>query len=478
MTGVTDEPTASATPAESVEDHDPVGSEREQLRPDTWPELQPALDAGVDWGGSLSGRLFRGGETAPWELCRVMLESLPPQCEDGLVVDPAPAIVDRSPNLFERFGDVWLSQETLSVDGTFVFESLMFREDPTGKSANDLDRFDGYDVSVGLPNPGRAVSTFTLLGPLWTVRHQDGSASAIPGWVADHTLGDEYGLEGVGELVSWSADVRQFRAGQRFWDEWGRPLTADTTPLSLLDASINRDQVRIVQNSTTADDSGDDAPAADAQFDTPQLPNATSLVHANLTAGWVLVDAALVFRGSDGWLCDIDATVPVDELVVCGNPDGTESDFARSAASTSSRPDLFVWMFGPVLYHFGPDGHLAIPTGSTNDRPAVLDATDIHVAIESAQVECAYAGGIAIDLAVTTTWQTEVLFRIAIDDELVLEHPWYVEPGQLQGVYLPSSPAGDGIITNGSNAIVTIVAADNPAIEMARTTVALNSNCE
>lgn len=81
-------------------------------------------------------------------------------------------------------------------------------------------------------------------------------------------------------------------------------------------------------------------------------------------------------------------------------------------------------------------------------------------------------------MAVTTTWQIDVIFRVVIDGEAVVEQPWYLEQAQLQGVYLPSSIAGRGIITDATTADVVIVAAEDPTTETARTTVDLTRNCE
>lgn len=119
--------------------------------------------------------------------------------------------------------------------------------------------------------------------------------------------------------------------------------------------------MQIVQTTTGAQGTADGRPVDDASFVVPEVADPASLASADLTAGWVVVDATLVFRSGSGWLCEIDDTVSVADLAVCGNPDGVASEVEYPVVSSSGRPDLFTWMGGPVIYPFRPRRHLRDP---------------------------------------------------------------------------------------------------------------------
>jgi len=207
------------------------------------------------------------------------------------------------------------------------------------------------------PAPGDAESHLAPDGsPLWIVRHDDGTASALP---AVAPLGNTFGHEGLAveeaaSIVHWSPSSRKF-SGSITYDEYGRALNSGRDDdLADFTAVVNGDTV-IVQTSGVDRVPGSPETIESSPFSEPvgpALPEVVALP-AELTPGWSQIDATLVSSDGTWTLCELsDAAAPsganrcppealVADGLTGGHVDGVTAQY-----------------YGPLVVHTTADGEI------------------------------------------------------------------------------------------------------------------------
>ncbi|MBA3802994.1 MAG: hypothetical protein H0X22_08830 [Acidimicrobiia bacterium] len=207
------------------------------------------------------------------------------------------------------------------------------------------------------PAPGDAESTLARDGsPLWIVRHDDGTASALPAVVpVGNTFGNEgLAIEEAASIVHWSPSSRTFR-GSITYDEYGRALNSGRDDdLADFTAVVNGDTV-IVQTSGVDRVPGSPETIESSPFSEPvgpALPEVVALP-AELTPGWSQIDATLVSSDGTWTLCELsDAAAPsganrcppealVADGLTGGHVDGVTAQY-----------------YGPLVVHTTADGEI------------------------------------------------------------------------------------------------------------------------
>ncbi len=320
-------------------------------------------------------------------------------------------------------------------------------------------------LRTNLPPTGSAKSVMSIYGPIWVVRHEDGSLSALPA-VVRMPPDEDTGVTGLGRLVAWDAATRTF-AGRWLHDEFGRAVNGPgSDDLVGFEAGIDGDMVAI-HRSDRDRIPGDplDVPLAGDHGLLPldlgdmlaldMLPTLSSRF-----AGWRLLDASLVVEQGVGTLCVVDSGVPVPDLATC---DGSWVE----TQVTSAQPDITSWFFGPVLAETDEFGEIitVAPLGgqaSRNDGPPPeVPLGDIEVVIDDVVSECNPTNTGTVIVTLLPGWTVDVLVEVAAGSTSLGSTQVSLQDGQVTDVRVEvADRTGDG-------QVVIVRSAVDPAVEYA-----------
>jgi hypothetical protein len=247
----------------------------------------------------------------------------------------------------------------LPADAVFGFDEQLVTIDVADLGASD-SMVEPPPVDPGpvvgefaAPLVGEAVSLLARDSePIWIVRHDDGSVSAVPGIIRVLPEFGE-GPAGFSMLVIWSSTSRRFVA-PAVWDEWGRALVDGRhTDLAQFTAELVGERV-VVRQSTATRVAGEPffggvPPEFGAQR--PELP-ALIEMPAELPTGWSHVIATLVRVGDVYHVCAGRYGFDVLGPLTCP----ADAPLAPITGGPPLEPDAAIWFAGPIVLHVADDG--------------------------------------------------------------------------------------------------------------------------
>jgi hypothetical protein len=281
------------------------------------------------------------------------------------------------------------------------------------------------DIVLPLPPVGEPALHNTSLGLLWVIQHADGTVSVLAGSI-DRPAGDAVTTESDGiamlqHIVQISESGDTFAAGPWTWDDHGRSTDADrSTDLVGFGGEVRGGEVALF-TSDAEQQPGDPQPPLEGRsypldLVTEQLGQPMDLeIFPTLSStgpAWRYFDGGLVVEGGVGRICDVDLSVPVEELDGC-DAGGVMLDTLVS----SDRPDATVWFGPPILAFQDPFRGFThvIPLGGSASRRATAGEPPGDARIEHLVIGDSVTLGAAEDLVDRGFWVDATASRQFVD---------------------------------------------------------------
>ena len=269
------------------------------------------------------------------------------------------------------------------------------QEAPDGTAETATVTVTPTDVVVPLPPEGEPELHNTAAGMFYVVNHGDGDVSIVPA-VRDRPVDDDLGVTMLQSFVVPSESGGSFFSDGDVWDAWGRAATLGRTDdLTGYAARVDGDEVTVLYSDQTRVEGDPDVPDSEEYPLPPRPPfeGITPEQFVTLSSSgpiWRLFDAELVVENGVGRICDVDMSLPVDQLQGCD-----ESGIVIDTNVTSSDPDIATWFEAPVLAFQDPIRGFTnvIPLAGASSRNDVLVELADDSVVTSVEIVCAGPDG-------------------------------------------------------------------------------------
>lgn len=366
-----------------------------------WAEWNPGVDQpAVDFGSTVALIMTRPDNACADVVTRFevtnrngvatwapVLEELADACTNPLLSWLYVVVIDRGA-LGDRADIVVPAAEPYDVpEQTIEYTAPAAEPDPSADPATVTLTPTG--VVVPLPPEGEPELHNTSAGMFYVVNH-GGDVSVIPA-VTDRRTTEDEGVTMLQSFVVPSESGDSFFSDGYVWDSWGRAATLGRSDdLTGYAGRVVGDEVEILYSDATRVEGDPEVPNGQ-DYPLPPRPPFEAITPEQFVAMsssgpiWRLFDAELVVENGAGRICDVDTSVPVDQLAGCD-----ESGIIVDTQVTSDDLEMTTWFESPVLAFQDPVHgftHVA-PLAGYSSRSERLDDDTGDAFVTSIRIEC------------------------------------------------------------------------------------------